>query len=193
MRVDVVTIFPEYLAPLELSLLGQGPGRRRGSSRRARPARLDPRRPPHRRRHPVRRRPGHGHAARAVGRGARRAGRAARRARSIVPTPGRRAVHPGPGRTSWPPSRHLVFACGRYEGIDQRVLDHAADADAGDAKSRSATTCCSAARSPVLVMMEAVARLLPGVLGNADRSSRSPTRTACWRRRCTPSRPSGAG
>ena len=27
--------------------------------------------------------------------------------------------------------RHLVFACGRYEGIDQRVVDHAADPGAG--------------------------------------------------------------
>ena len=73
MRIDVVTIFPDYLAPLELSLLGK-----------AREAGLldlhvhdlrdlDPRPAPHRRRHPVRRRRRHGDEARAVGRGARRA------------------------------------------------------------------------------------------------------------------------
>ena len=55
-RLDVVTIFPEYLAPLRLSLIGR---RRRGRPDRpagARPARLDLRPAPHRRRHAVRRR-----------------------------------------------------------------------------------------------------------------------------------------
>ena len=35
--------------------------------------------------------------------------------------PGRRS--PRRWRTSWPAEPHLIFACGRYEGIDQRVLD----------------------------------------------------------------------
>ncbi len=43
---------------------------------------------------------------------------------------------------------HLIFACGRYEGIDQRVLDHAAEPDAGDRGLPRATTCSSAARWP---------------------------------------------
>jgi tRNA (guanine37-N1)-methyltransferase len=62
---------------------------------------------------------------------------------------------------------HLVFACGRYEGIDQRVLDHAA--------TRMAVTEVSlgdyvlfGGEVAVLVILEAVVRLLPGVLGNAD-------------------------
>ncbi|GHJ13383.1 tRNA (guanosine(37)-N1)-methyltransferase TrmD [Micromonospora sp. AKA38] len=61
---------------------------------------------------------------------------------------------------------HLLFACGRYEGIDQRVLDHAA--------ARMPVTEVSlgdyvlfGGEVAVLVILEAVTRLLPGVLGNA--------------------------
>jgi tRNA (guanine37-N1)-methyltransferase len=62
---------------------------------------------------------------------------------------------------------HLIFACGRYEGIDQRVLDWAA--------TRMQVTEVSlgdyvlfGGEVAVLVILEAVVRLLPGVLGNAD-------------------------
>ncbi|GFJ89053.1 hypothetical protein Prum_026950 [Phytohabitans rumicis] len=62
---------------------------------------------------------------------------------------------------------HLIFACGRYEGIDQRVLDHAA--------TRMPVTEVSlgdyvlfGGEVAVLAMCEAIVRLLPGVLGNAD-------------------------
>jgi tRNA (guanine37-N1)-methyltransferase len=61
----------------------------------------------------------------------------------------------------------LIFACGRYEGIDQRVLEHAA--------ARMPVTEISlgdyvlfGGEVAVLVILEAVVRLLPGVLGNAD-------------------------
>ena len=61
----------------------------------------------------------------------------------------------------------LIFACGRYEGIDQRVLDHAA--------TRMPVTEVSlgdyvlfGGEVAVLVILEAVTRLLPGVLGNAE-------------------------
>ncbi|GAA2623106.1 tRNA (guanine-N(1)-)-methyltransferase [Paractinoplanes durhamensis] len=62
---------------------------------------------------------------------------------------------------------HLIFACGRYEGIDQRVID--------DAASRMPVREVSlgdyvlfGGEVAVIVIMEAVTRLLPGVLGNAD-------------------------
>ena len=42
----------------------------------------------------------------------------------------------------------LVFACGRYEGIDQRVLDHAREIARGARRSASATTSSTGARSP---------------------------------------------
>jgi tRNA (guanine37-N1)-methyltransferase len=61
----------------------------------------------------------------------------------------------------------LIFACGRYEGIDGRVAD--------DARSRMRVEEVSigdyvlAGGEPaVLVMAEAIGRLLPGVLGNAE-------------------------
>src|SRR3954469_534665 len=61
---------------------------------------------------------------------------------------------------------HLVFACGRYEGIDQRVIDDAADRmpvreiSLGD-------YVLFGGEVAVIVILEAVTRLLPGVLGNA--------------------------
>ncbi|MEU6184874.1 tRNA (guanosine(37)-N1)-methyltransferase TrmD [Nocardia sp. NPDC047038] len=66
---------------------------------------------------------------------------------------------------SWAAERHLVFACGRYEGIDQRVFDDAArrvrvlEVSIGD-------YVLIGGEAAVLVMTEAVVRLLPGVLGN---------------------------
>ena len=62
---------------------------------------------------------------------------------------------------------HLIFACGRYEGIDQRVLDDAAtrmpvrEVSLGD-------YVLFGGEVAVIVIMEAITRLLPGVLGNAE-------------------------
>lgn len=62
----------------------------------------------------------------------------------VVPTP---AGVPFTQRTAerWSREDHLVFACGRYEGIDQRVFDDAATRCASR-KSASGTMCSSAAR-----------------------------------------------
>ncbi len=62
---------------------------------------------------------------------------------------------------------HLVFACGRYEGIDQRVLDHAATR----AEVREISVgdyVLNGGEVAALVVTEAVARLLPGFMGNAE-------------------------
>ena len=68
-RVDIVTIFPEFFSVLDVSLLGRA--RETGAARhpRARSPRLHARPAPHGRRHPGGRRRRHGHEARAVGRG----------------------------------------------------------------------------------------------------------------------------
>jgi len=64
----------------------------------------------------------------------------------------------------------LAFACGRYEGIDSRVLEDAAtrlrvvEVSLGD-------YVLAGGEVAVLVVVEAVARLLPGVLGNAASSA----------------------
>jgi tRNA (guanine37-N1)-methyltransferase len=60
---------------------------------------------------------------------------------------------------------HLVFACGRYEGIDDRVLQHARRTMRVDEVSLGDYV-LAGGEAAVLVIVEAVARLLPGVLGN---------------------------
>jgi tRNA (guanine37-N1)-methyltransferase len=61
----------------------------------------------------------------------------------------------------------LVFACGRYEGIDARVVEHAATRMRVDEVSIGDYV-LAGGEAAVLVIVEAVGRLLPGVLGNAD-------------------------
>jgi len=61
----------------------------------------------------------------------------------------------------------LVFACGRYEGIDQRVIDYAAT----KAKVRLLSIgdyVLNGGEVAAIAMTEAIARLIPGVIGNAE-------------------------
>ena len=57
----------------------------------------------------------------------------------------------------------LVLICGRYEGIDQRVADHLADEELS-----IGPYVLAGGEIAALAVAEATARLLPGVLGNAD-------------------------
>ena len=62
---------------------------------------------------------------------------------------------------------HIVFACGRYEGIDQRVVDYAST----KARVRMISLgdyVLNGGEVAALAMIEAIARLIPGVIGNAD-------------------------
>ena len=64
-------------------------------------------------------------------------------------------------------AKHLVFACGRYEGIDQRVVDYATS----KAKVRLISLgdyVLNGGEVAAVAMIEAIARLIPGVIGNAD-------------------------
>jgi len=171
-RVDVVTIFPEYLAPLELSLIG-----------RARRAGLidvvvhDLRDFTHDRHRTVDDAPmggGPGMVMRpdpwgealehvlATGRAALGAGATPV---LVVPAPSgdpfRQATARELAEGDW-----FVVACGRYEGIDERVLVDAArimpvrPVSLGD-------YVLNGGEVAALVVVEAVGRLLPGVLGNA--------------------------
>mgnify|MGYP001207284597 CR=1 FL=1 len=82
----------------------------------------------------------------------------------VVPTPAGRLFSQSMAH-QWAGETHLVFACGRYEGIDQRVVDDAAgrmrvaEVSLGD-------YVLPGGESAALVMIEAVVRLLPDVLGN---------------------------
>jgi tRNA (guanine37-N1)-methyltransferase len=60
-----------------------------------------------------------------------------------------------------------VFACGRYEGIDARVVDEARTRVPVDELSIGDYV-LAGGEPAVLVMIEAICRLLPGVLGNAE-------------------------
>jgi tRNA (guanine37-N1)-methyltransferase len=61
----------------------------------------------------------------------------------------------------------LLFACGRYEGIDARVAEYAAQRMRVDEVSIGDYV-LAGGEAAVLVIVEAVSRLLPGVLGNAE-------------------------
>jgi tRNA (guanine37-N1)-methyltransferase len=62
---------------------------------------------------------------------------------------------------------HLVFGCGRYEGIDQRVFDHTATR----ARVRLVSLgdyVLNGGEVAVMAMIEAIGRLIPGVVGNPE-------------------------
>ena len=69
----------------------------------------------------------------------------------------------------WARRPRLIFACGRYEGIDQRVLDYArAELPVDVAEVSIGDYVLAGGESATVVMTEAVTRLLPGVVGNPD-------------------------
>ena len=85
--------------------------------------------------------------------------------RLIVPTPtGRPFTQRVAAELALKP--WLLFACGRYEGIDARVVEYAGERMVVDEISLGDYVLCGG-EVAVLVIMEAVARLIPGVLGNA--------------------------
>lgn len=63
-------------------------------------------------------------------------------------------------------NEHLVFACGRYEGIDQRVVDHYSK-DFEVKELSIGDYVLNGGEVATVVMIEAIVRLLPGVVGNA--------------------------
>ena len=62
---------------------------------------------------------------------------------------------------------HLVFACGRYEGIDERVFNYAAEL--GTVRLMSlGDYVLNGGEVASMAMIEAIGRLIPGVVGNPD-------------------------
>ncbi|MCA0217035.1 MAG: tRNA (guanosine(37)-N1)-methyltransferase TrmD [Actinobacteria bacterium] len=62
---------------------------------------------------------------------------------------------------------HLVFACGRYEGIDQRVVEYAASR-ATVREISLGDYVLNGGEVAAMAMIEAVGRLVPGVIGNPE-------------------------
>jgi len=84
----------------------------------------------------------------------------------VVPSPAGETFTQGIAR-EFSEASHVVFACGRYEGIDQRVVDHYSkthrvrEISLGD-------YVLNGGEVAALAIVEATARLIPGVLGNPD-------------------------
>jgi tRNA (guanine37-N1)-methyltransferase len=165
-RVDVVTIFPGYLAPLSLSLVG-----------RAREAGLldlhvhDLRAWTTDRHRSVDDTPYGGGAGMVMRPDVW--GRALDEVASLHDAPAPCLLVPTPSGRPFTQGRAvelaaepwLVFACGRYEGIDARVVPAAAAAYRAEEVSLGDYV-LTGGEVAVLAVVEAVARLLPGVVGN---------------------------
>ena len=165
MRIDVVSIFPDYLAPLRLSLPGK-----------AIDAGLldlqvhDLRRWTHDRHRTVDDTPYGGGAGMVM-----RPEPWGEALDELMPAEGAVLVVPTPSGVPFDQrlaeelseEAHLVFACGRYEGIDQRVFDHAAgrtrvlEVSLGD-------YVLNGGEVAAMAVVEAVVRLLPGFMGNPE-------------------------
>ncbi|MDR2703964.1 MAG: tRNA (guanosine(37)-N1)-methyltransferase TrmD [Cellulomonadaceae bacterium] len=66
-------------------------------------------------------------------------------------------------------SEHLIFACGRYEGIDSRVADHYKSQSNVSVQEYSiGDYVLNGGEVAALVMIEAITRLIPGVIGNPE-------------------------
>ncbi len=169
MRIDVVTIFPDYLAPLDLSLVGKA--REAGVL----DLRVHDLRDWATDRHRTVDDTPYGGGAGMVMRpdvwGAALddvigSGASGSVPRLLLPTPSGRPFtqHIAHELAAEP---WLVLACGRYEGIDARLVDDAAtrmpviELSLGD-------YVLNGGEVAALVVVEAVARLLPGVVGNPE-------------------------
>lgn len=163
MRVDVVTIFPEYLGPLRHALLGKAIDR--GLVQLGVHDLRDWTHDVHRSVDDTPYGGGPGMLMRPEPWAAALADVAPDGARLIVPSPsGVPFTQAFAAELSRAP--HLVFACGRYEGIDYRVLERARERLTVDEVSLGDYV-LAGGEAPVLVMVEAITRLLPGVVGNA--------------------------
>jgi len=168
LALDVITIFPEYLTPLRQALLGRAIDRGQVALRvhDLRQFTDDPHRTVDDA--PYGGGPGMVMLPEPWGRALDHVAPPENSAqpRLIIPTPTGRlftqSVAAELAQLPW-----LVFACGRYEGIDARVADYARTRMPVNELSLGDYV-LAGGEAAVLVIVEAVSRLLPGVLGNAD-------------------------
>src|SRR5690606_28968267 len=91
---------------------------------------------------------------------------------------------------------HLIFGCGRYEGIDERVFEYASSL--GEVRLVSlGDYVLNGGEVAAMAMIEAVGRLIPGVVGNPESLVEeshedglleypSYTKPSVWRERAVP-------
>ena len=65
-------------------------------------------------------------------------------------------------------SNHLIFACGRYEGIDDRIRQYYANSVFKVREVSIGDYVLNGGEVAAIVMAEAISRLVPGVLGNPE-------------------------
>ncbi|WP_084040407.1 tRNA (guanosine(37)-N1)-methyltransferase TrmD [Demequina sp. NBRC 110053] len=165
MRIDVVTIFPEFFQVLDVSLLGKARARELVAAHV----------------HDLRDWTSdvHGTVDDAPFGGG--AGMVMKpdvwgRALDEVMLPGAHLVIPSPAgvpftqamAASLAGEEQLVFACGRYEGIDARVAEHYADAGFRVSEVSLGDYVLNGGEVAAYAMIEAVTRLIPGFMGNAQ-------------------------
>jgi tRNA (guanine37-N1)-methyltransferase len=164
MRIDVVSIFPEYLAPLRLSLVGKAV-----ESGLVRLGVHDLRQWTHDRHRTVDDTPyggGAGMVMRPEPWGEALDALATPQTRLVLLTPAGRTFTQTTA-SELAAAEHLVLACGRYEGIDARVAEDAAIRMPVDELSIGDYV-LNGGEAAALVVVEAVVRLLPGVIGNPE-------------------------
>jgi tRNA (guanine37-N1)-methyltransferase len=162
MRIDVITIFPDYLIPVRQSLPGKAI-----ESGVVEFAVHDLRRWTHDVHHSVDDSPyggGPGMVMKAPVWGDALDEICTAETILVVPTPAGRLFTQADAQR-WTGERHLVFACGRYEGIDQRVAQDAATRMTVEEVSIGDYV-LAGGEVAALVMIEAMVRLIPTVLGN---------------------------
>ena len=168
MKIDIVSIFPEYFAPLELSLVGRARslGLLTIAVHDLRSWTTDV----HRTVDDTPYGGGPGMVMRPEPWGAAldalTAPEGARGAHLVVPTPAGQPFTQALAH-EFAAGQRLLFACGRYEGIDQRVLDHASGRMSVSEVSLGDYVLFGG-EVAVIAIIEAVTRLIPGVLGNAE-------------------------
>lgn len=164
MRIDVVTIFPEFFSVLDVSLLGRA---RSGGVLDIRVH--DLRDFTHDRHRTVDDTPAGG------GAGMVMKPEPWGEALDAVLTPESTVVFPTPAGALFTQGAardlsekpHLVFCCGRYEGIDQRVIDHTRTR-ADVLELSLGDYVLNGGEVAAMAMIEAAGRLVPGVVGNPD-------------------------
>ena len=164
LRVDVVSIFPDYFSPLDLSLIGKAVEQELVSI-----TVHDLREVTTDRHRTVDDTPyggGAGMVMMAEPWGVMLDSLLTAESTLVVPTPAGVRFTQSMAK-DFSQSNHLVFACGRYEGIDQRVVEHFRDrchvveVTIGD-------YVLNGGEVATLVMLEAAIRLVPGVVGNPE-------------------------
>ena len=164
LKCDIITVFPEYLAPLRLSLMGKaiedgllGLGVH------------DLRDFAHDKHHTVDDAPyggGPGMVMKPEPWGEALDEILTDDSVLIVPTPSGKPFTQSLAQ-DFSQQSHLVFACGRYEGIDSRVMQHYSQHVRVEEVSLGDYV-LAGGEVAVMVMIEAAARLVPGVLGNQE-------------------------